>query len=199
MNIGTLLPGHARYRPNHTAVVVEDCRLSFREFNARVNRLANALLSLGVKKGDKVATILPNCLELLDTYWAAAKIAVVVVPLSPLLRGKALASLIQDSDTETIIANPDFAEILTSIRSELENVPDEGLILAGSSRVPGFRSLDQLTREASEAEPQRIDVLDTDPYNIIYSSGTTGSPKGIVLTHSIRALYCMLFASTFRM
>ena len=64
MNIGSLLPCHARYRPDHTAVVVEECRLSFREFNARVNRLANALSALGVKKGDKVATILPNCLKL---------------------------------------------------------------------------------------------------------------------------------------
>jgi long-chain acyl-CoA synthetase len=199
MNIGTLLPGHARYRPNYTAVVVEDCRLSFREFNTRVNRLAHALFSLGVKQGDKVATILPNCLNLLDTYWAAAKIGVVVVPLSPLLRGKALAALIQDSDTGTIIASPDFAEVLTSIRAELQNIPEERFILAGSSRVPGFQSFDELTREASEAEPPHIEVLDSDPYNIIYSSGTTGSPKGIVLTHSIRALYCMLFASTFRM
>ncbi|MGB5152449.1 MAG: AMP-binding protein, partial [Candidatus Sulfotelmatobacter sp.] len=109
MNIGSLLPHHARYRPDHIAVVVEDDRLSFREFNRRVNRLANALSSLDVKKGDKVATILPNCLSLLDTYWAVAKIGAVVVPLSPLLREKALATLIQDSDTGTIIASPDFA------------------------------------------------------------------------------------------
>src|ERR1700693_2471568 len=123
MNIGTLLPGHARYRPNHTAIVIDDCRLNFREFNARVNRLANVLLNLGVRKGDKVATILPNCLTLLDAYWAAAKIGVVVVPLSPLLRGKALTTLIQDSDTGTIIASPDFAEMLTGIKPELPNIP----------------------------------------------------------------------------
>src|SRR5271166_979418 len=107
MNIGSLLPHHARYRPNHIAVVVEDCRLSFREFNGRVNRLANVFLSLGVKKGDKVATILPNCLSLLETYWAVAKIGAVVVPLTPLLREKALATLIQDSDSGTIIASAD--------------------------------------------------------------------------------------------
>ena len=203
MNIGLLLPGHARYRPNHTAIVVEECRLSFREFNARVNRLANALLSLGVNKGDKVATILPNCLSLLETYWAAAKTGAVVVPLSPLLRGKALATLIQDSDTGTIIASPDFAEPLAAIKHELRNVPDERFILTGSSPVSEFQNkfqnYDELTGRASEAEPPHTEILDEDPYNIIYSSGTTGSPKGIVLTHSIRSLYCMQFASTFRM
>ena len=94
MNIGSLLPGHARYRPEHTAVVFEDRRLNFREFNDRVNQLANALSSLHVKKGDKVATILPNCLNLLETYWAVAKMGAVVVPLSPLLRGRALAALL---------------------------------------------------------------------------------------------------------
>ncbi len=82
MNIGSLLTRHARYRPDHTAVVFNERRLSFSEFNLRVNRLANALLDLGISKGDKIATILPNCLELLEVYWAVAKIGAVVVPLS---------------------------------------------------------------------------------------------------------------------
>ena len=131
MNIGSLLTGHARYRPEHTAVVFEDRRLNFREFNVRVNQLANALCSLNVKKGDKVATILPNCLNLLETYWAVAKMGAVVVPLSPLLRGRALAALLRDSDTGTIIASPDFAEALGDIRHELPGIPDTRYILAG--------------------------------------------------------------------
>jgi len=198
MNIGSLLPRHALCRPDHTAVVFEDLRLTFREFNARVNRLANALLGLNVRKGKKVATVLPNCLALLETYWAVAKIGAVVVPLSPLLRGKALATLIQDSDTETIIASPDFAEPLAAIKPELRNVSDERFILTGSSRLSGFRSYEELTRRAGDAEPPTAEIVDSDPYNIIYSSGTTGSPKGIVHTHYIRANYCTLFASTFR-
>lgn len=199
MNVGSLLPHHARYRPKHTAVVVEDCRLNFQEFNSRVNRLANVLCGLGVKKGDKVATILPNCLSLLETYWAAAKIGVVVVPLSPLLRGKALATPIQDSDTGTIIASPEFATALAALKPDVPNVRAERFIFTGSSRVPGFQSYEELTLHASDAEPPKTEIGDSDPYNIIYSSGTTGTPKGIVLTHYIRAIYGMLFASTFRM
>ncbi len=199
MNIGSLLPRHARLRPNHTALVFEDCRLSFREFNARVNRLANLLSRLKVNKGDKVATILPNCPSLLETYWAVAKIGAVVVPLSPLLREKALAALLQDSDGGTIIASPDFAEPLSAIRHELQNVPYERCILTGATRIGGFQSYDELTSTASEAEPAGAEIADSDLYNIIYSSGTTGTPKGIVHTHYIRAIYCMLFASTFRM
>ncbi|OGK81556.1 MAG: hypothetical protein A2X53_06715 [Candidatus Rokubacteria bacterium GWA2_70_23] len=89
MNLGTLLPRHARYRPDHLAVVLGEHRFTWRAFNARVNRLANALLREGLRKGDKIATVLPNCLELLEIYMAAAKTGLVVVPASPLSRSAA--------------------------------------------------------------------------------------------------------------
>ncbi len=199
MNIGSLLPRHARDRADHTAIVFENYRLTFREFNARVNRLANALYGLGVRKGDKIATILPNSLNLLDAYWAVAKTGAVVVPLSPLLRGRALASLIRDSDTETIITNAEFAHELAAIRDEIRAVKDDHIIVAGASQASGFQNYDTLAAQASDGEPPPTEIGDDDLYNIIYSSGTTGMPKGIVHTHYIRAVYCFLFASTWRM
>lgn len=199
MNIGSLLSRHAQQRGNRVAVVFEDHRLNFREFNGRVNRLANALLALGVRKGDKITTLLPNGLPLLDAYWAVAKIGAVVVPLTSLLREKALASLIRDSDTETIIASADFAEPLARIKHELTHLPATRVIVSGASPPPGFQSYEELTRAASKTEPPKTEISDNDLYNIIYSSGTTGEPKGIVHTHYIRAIYCMMFASTFRM
>ena len=85
MNLGSLFSHHALYRPDHLAVVFEEQRLNWLEFNKQINRLANALVNLGIQKGDKVTTILPNCLELLEIYWAIAKIGAVVVPASTLL------------------------------------------------------------------------------------------------------------------
>lgn len=88
MHIGNLLTHHAHYRPDHLALVFEGRRLSFRELNANVNRLANALLARGIGKGEAIATLLPNSVELVEIYWAVAKIGAVVVPLSPLLQEK---------------------------------------------------------------------------------------------------------------
>src|SRR5512134_1133709 len=118
MNLGTLLPGHARYRPDHTAVVFEDERLTYREFHRRVNRVANGLLGEGISKGDKIATLLPNCLELLEIYWAVAAIGRVVVPLSTLLRGKGLSMLLSDSDTSLVVTNAAFVPHLDPVRAD---------------------------------------------------------------------------------
>src|SRR5256886_5069923 len=116
MKIASQLTKNARYLSDHPAVVSNDTRFTFKEYNRRVNRLANALLDLGVGKGDKIATVLPNCLELLEVYWAVAKTGAVVVPLSTLLRGKALASLLQDSEVTTVVTNPDFVAALDAIK-----------------------------------------------------------------------------------
>ncbi len=199
MNIGALLPRHARYRGDHIALVVSGRQLTYRQLNAEVNRLANALLAAGLGKGDKFTTILPNCLELMVAYWAAAKTGIVIVPASPLLQDAGLATLMTDSDTVLVIGDASFADPLDRIRTDLPAVAADRYILVGSNAErPGFRSYDRFVAEASEDNPPDAGIGDDDMYNIMYSSGTTGQPKGIVHTHYVRAMYCMIFAETFR-
>jgi long-chain acyl-CoA synthetase len=199
VNVGSLLPRHARYRGDHTALVVGDLRLSFRELNRYVNRLANALLAAGLEKGDKLTTVLPNCLELMATYWAAGKTGIVVVPASPLLQDASLTTLIDDSDTAMVIAGASFADTFDRIRGDLPKVAGDRIVLVGAgAERPGFVSYDALIAGAPDAEPPDAGLRGDDVFNIMYSSGTTGLPKGIVHTHDVRAAFCELFASTFR-
>jgi long-chain acyl-CoA synthetase len=197
MNIGSLFTWHARYRPNHLAVVFQDKRLTHREFNANINRLANALLALGIQRGDKVATLLPNSMELMEAYWACAKIGAAVVPLSTLLMAKGIANLLQDSDSVMVITHSSFVKILDSIRKDLPRIPHDRYLLTDGA-LTSYRDYHGLKAAASEEEPD-VEVNEEDPLNIMYSSGTTGMPKGIVHTHRIRAAYATSFAASYRM
>jgi acyl-CoA synthetase (AMP-forming)/AMP-acid ligase II len=198
MNIGLLPAYHARTRPDHLALIFGDIRLTWREYNQHINRVANALLAIGIHKGDKVATLLPNCLELLETYWALAKIGAVVVPLSPLLRAQAAATLLNDSDSTTVITNKSLVAIVNEARPDCQLIAPDRYILTDAADQPGYRYYHDLTAAASDQNPTGIDITDADTYNIIYSSGTTGMPKGIVHNHYIRGIYCLLFSAAYR-
>jgi acyl-CoA synthetase (AMP-forming)/AMP-acid ligase II len=199
MNLGSIFSRHARFRADHTALAFEDRRWTHREFNQQINRAAHAMLSLGIKKGAKVATILPNCPELLEMYWASAKIGAVVVPMSTLLMESALKTLLNDSDTELVVTIAAFAKRMDALRPALPKIPADRFLLIDGEPQRGFQDYHALKAAAADTEPQGIMVSGEDLFDIVYSSGTTGMPKGILHTHDIRIAYGTSFATAYRM
>jgi long-chain acyl-CoA synthetase len=195
--LNTLLRRHALYRPDHTALVFGETALTWRELDARVNGVAAGLASLGISKGDRVATMLDNGVEVIELYQAVARAGFVAVPLSPLLRGDGLVNLLVDSGAKVLVTQQRLVGFVDQVRDRVPSIAADCYLLADGD-VPGYRSYRELVEGADPESfvPGPIDR--DDPFNIVYSSGTTGLPKGIVHTHEIREAYATGFTASYR-
>jgi acyl-CoA synthetase (AMP-forming)/AMP-acid ligase II len=154
-------------------------RITFAQFNARVNRLIHGLCSLKVKKGDVLGILSWNCLEYSDVYGAAMKGGFIASPFNPRLQIDEMEYLINYSEANTLFFDPTFASIVYDLRPRLSRV--QNYISLGAAVADMF-SHQQMLANYSSWEPD-LQVSKEDPLIILYTSGTTGSPRGALYTH----------------
>ncbi|MFZ9036790.1 MAG: class I adenylate-forming enzyme family protein [Gammaproteobacteria bacterium] len=193
-----LIERHARYRGDQLAVVFGEQRLTWAHFSASVNQLANAMQARGIGKDDKIATALPNSMELLLIYWATVSIGAVLVPLSPLLKAKGLINLLNNADVCLAFLTPGLLAELEPDRDQIGNIKAENYILVSADESE-TNSYAAFVAGRSSEPPDYPEIQQEDLFNIVYSSGTTGMPKGIMHSHLVRANYGSHFAASFRM
>ncbi|MBU1274864.1 MAG: AMP-binding protein [Proteobacteria bacterium] len=157
--------------------------LSFKQWNERCCRLANALAGRGLKKGDRIAMLAYNCLEWLEFYGACAKGGFVAVPIMFRLTPSEYTYILNDAQAKAIIVEKPFAADVTGAKADLETIAGDGYIYFGEGDAPeGYAHLEDLFAAGSPQEPE-TKVIDEDVWIIMYTSGTTGRPKGVVRTH----------------
>jgi acyl-CoA synthetase (AMP-forming)/AMP-acid ligase II len=197
LELASLINRQARFRGAAPALTFEGTTHTYQQFAERVNRTAHALAGLGIRRGDKVASLLANCREGVELIFAAPSLGAVNVPLSPLLMGPGLRSLLADSQAAALVTQVSMLPVIESIRDELPQMLHRRIVLVDGAE-PGCFGLAELRATASDAPP-RAAVTQDDLFNIMYTSGTTGLPKGIMHTHFVRAMYALQMGAAWRM
>ncbi len=191
MNVGEWVTKRAMTNPGGDFLKEaegEDRAYTNVEFNERVNQVAHALLDLNVNEGDRVCVIMLNCTEFLEIFFAIAKIGAIMVPMNFRLAVPELTYIIKDAKPKVLIYTSDFSEKIAEIKSGDVNVPNYvrhgGNELKDNSDNSDERRLAEFVSSFPADEPAtQIDVKETDPLLIMYTSGTTGDPKGAMITH----------------
>ncbi len=183
---------HARLTPAKLAVRDSRRSLSYAQWHARSRRLANGLLGLGLAKGDRVALLAYNCAEWMEIYAGLSAAGLVAVPINFRLTSPEIAYIVQHSEARAVIAQDELCDRIDPVRRELP-VPDDAYIAFGRELPAGWRGYEALIDAASEAAPA-VEVRPADMSALMYTSGTTGKPKGAIRSHEGSALIALATA-----
>ncbi|MSQ70243.1 MAG: long-chain-fatty-acid--CoA ligase [Betaproteobacteria bacterium] len=190
--IGGVLGHSAERFPDKVAVIFGERRLTYRELDAASNRLAHALAALGAGKGAKIAVVARNGEGFVLTHFATAKSGAVLVPLNTQCTGRELSFMINDADASVLVFEEEFTGKIDSIRADLPAI--RRYVSIGASPCSWALPFAALLQDGA-ADPPAIAVGEDDDYLIMYTSGTTGKPKGALLTHRARvhqAIQCVI-------
>jgi acyl-CoA synthetase (AMP-forming)/AMP-acid ligase II len=163
---------------DHEAFIYGKDRITFAQYNARVNRLIHALHSMGLKKGDGIGILSWNCLGYTDVYGAAMKGGFIISPFNPRLQASELDYLINYSEIHTLFVGGELIEIVSQLRSRFPKVKN---YISLEASAPDMIFHQELLSDSSEEEPD-VRVEEEDPFLIFYTSGTTGTPRGAIYT-----------------
>ena len=170
-----------RLYPDKVGLIDGDRRFSYREAGRRYNQLANVLLNLGLRRGDRLGLLLKNSAEFIEAHAAGAKTGVAVGAVNYRLSLDGMAKIIQSLDCRVLIVDQEYAERIQSIRAELPTL--ETCVVVGGE-IEGMHEYESLIRQSSPAEP-RVDTGPHDRAAIVYTTGTTGPAKGAVATREV--------------
>lgn len=184
MLTGDMLRRSARRFPDKPAIVWEGQALAYRDLDAQANRLARALLDLGLARGAKVAMLCRNRTEYGVAFFGAARSGLVLVNVSVLYAAEELAYVLGKADAEVLLFEAPFAEKVAAVRGQLPKL--RHLVVIGGS-AEGAVDFDAFLAGASDAPPE-VEICEDDPFCMTYTGGTTGRPKGVLASHRNRAI-----------
>jgi fatty-acyl-CoA synthase len=178
MLLGEMLARNARKCPDQEGIIFKNNRITYRELDQRVNRLANALLAQGLKKGDTIGLLMSNRQEMVEIFFAAAKIGVISVPVNIRLAPKEIAYILNNAEVKVLFLAEAFVGGLESVKGSLPLV-QATILVDGSGSGKSYEAF----WEHNSSGPPQERLQDDDPVFLIYTAGTTGKPKGAILSH----------------
>ncbi len=184
-NVGLLLTKRAHLSPDLEAWVdvASGRRFNYREMNARSNRIANALKALKIKKGDRVALLMMNSNEFMELFFAIGKLGAIGVPLNWRLVPDELAFILKDSGAKALVYDEEFEDAVEDLHGRGRHGTKVKRWVCLGEPAKFARSYTEITASASDSEPPVV-ASDDDELYIMYTSGTTGLPKGVIHTHN---------------
>ena len=193
--LARMIQVHAANMPDKIAIKDRSRSFSYRQMQTRIARLGAALSNLGLHKGDRVAVFMENCIEIVEVYLAAAQCGLVVVPINFMLVGTEVRYILNHSEAKAIVAEAEFAPVIDSVRADLETLPESNYICVGSEPINGYQRYDDLV--SRELPAPEVEMSGSDPWFILYTSGTTGTPKGVVRSHDSYTSFYLINAAEF--